>query len=117
MRLKKFPQAEPLLAELYPLTQGDGLPRAASPARCAENYGLCLLRLHRYEQAEPVLLAAADRRAGDAAALARWRDLASGLVELYDATDRPEQARAWRQKLADAARVTTSPATAPASHR
>jgi tetratricopeptide (TPR) repeat protein len=107
MRLKKYQQAEPLLAELYPLAQAKQLPRAASAARCVLNYGICLAQLHKYDLAEPILLAAAKEKPDDAVSLKRFREVTSALAELYDATGRSDQALAWREKSANAS---TAPA-------
>jgi tetratricopeptide (TPR) repeat protein len=66
-------------------------------AMCRANYGRCLLKLRRYEEAEPQLLAGYS---GLAAAFGKEHEQAKRvgtfLVSLYDAWGKPEQAAEWR---------------------
>jgi hypothetical protein len=63
-------------------------------------YGKCLARLEQYEDAEAALLEShRGLQPVYGAADEYTRDVVQGLVDLYDAWGKPEQAAAWRAKL------------------
>lgn len=90
--------AEPIFAEALADGGGDRLApdfRASSEFQ----YGMCLARLGRFEDAEPKLLSAYD-----------WvhehlpgasRPVAAGLVELYTRWQKPEKATEWQQRATE----------------
>ncbi len=68
--------------------------------------GRCLTEARKYGEAEPLLLsgyAGLKEREGILTADRKYllKEAARRLVQLYQATDRPDQAAAWKKKLAD----------------
>ncbi len=61
------------------------------------HYGMCLVELGQYEQAEPLLIEAYPRLPPLPATDAK--DTIRYLANLYDAWGKPEQAAEWRAKL------------------
>ena len=101
---ERFAEAEPLFRRALAgqeKTLGPGHPATVSTAgNLAELYQI----QGRFADAEPLLLAGyeglnrAKSPGGAAGNLRRW--LAGALVEVYEKTDRPEQAKDWRAELA-----------------
>ncbi|RMF81915.1 MAG: hypothetical protein D6744_06590 [Planctomycetota bacterium] len=59
--------------------------------------GDCLLRLQRYDEAEPLLLDAYDDLRDNPTVNPRWpQAVRKRLAELYESTNRPQQAAQWR---------------------
>lgn len=66
-------------------------------------WGACLAALARYEEAEPELLACYEGCVTDHGAThGRCREVADELARLCDATERPDEAAAWRARAAPA---------------
>jgi serine/threonine protein kinase/tetratricopeptide (TPR) repeat protein len=96
-------QAEPILRESVAIFKRLGLPEHEEwwAAEAENTLGCCLTALQHFDQAEPLLLesyqalsaARGESYRGTRAALER-------LVNLYETWGRPEQASAWRAKLA-----------------
>jgi tetratricopeptide (TPR) repeat protein len=99
----KHAEAEPVWRELL---EGRRKVLPAGHWRVGEaeaRLGECLARLERYSEAETLLKAAHGRLAGAAgppAPAAVVRRAVTELVALYEAWGKPEQAAAWRAKLA-----------------
>jgi serine/threonine protein kinase/Tfp pilus assembly protein PilF len=65
------------------------------------NRAYCLLKLNRSEEAEPIMLKCHAQLAKSVGLdHRRTRKVATELAELYDETNRPEQAQKWLQRLA-----------------
>jgi serine/threonine protein kinase len=79
----------------------------------AENvYGRCLVGLHRYEEAEPILVRLFPiirKNYGDVGAL----ESARALMRLYQETGRPEKASQYRALVERDTRLTIGPPSAP----
>jgi hypothetical protein len=64
--------------------------------------GLCMAGLHRYAQAETMLLAAARGLEAVRGARFHWTQVSfKALRDLYAATDRPADAATWASRLVD----------------
>ena len=104
----RLAEAEALFAELNRNVQSASVPPMQS-AGFVLRYGLCLLQLKKYEQAEPLLVDAVQRYGNPTPQTLPWvRKAMNGFVELYEQTGRPAEAAEWRARLA---RVTTAPTT------
>jgi serine/threonine protein kinase/tetratricopeptide (TPR) repeat protein len=110
----KLTASEPPLRESLQLCeQVYENPRPPDSTRCMGIRGMLgevLLRLNRYWEAEPFLLAAYDGLQGHEG---KWERIdcqksIGNLAKLYDAIARPEEAAKWRQKLAESNSTTNS---------
>ena len=113
----KYAEAEPLFAEIYERAQRAPISPIAA-AECAAHYGPCLVKLSRYAEAEQPTLEA-EHRLRETGQLngENARMVCAALVELYDQTNRPDEAARWRARLGElkaAAPEPQQPATAPA---
>jgi tetratricopeptide (TPR) repeat protein len=111
--------AEPLLAEVY----GTAPAARLSPKRAAlliGEYGPCLVRLGRHQQAEAPLVEAQRRlRETGQSASTTMRDVLDALAQVCDHTNRADEAAKWRRQLAEVAaqrapHPASQPTTAPA---
>lgn len=97
----RFDEAEPLLRNVT-TRAAEALPEEHwYRALFRGGLGACLLEMQRYAEAEPELLACHEglvKRFGPDHA--RPRLAAEKLAALYDATQRPAKARAWREQAA-----------------
>jgi tetratricopeptide (TPR) repeat protein/tRNA A-37 threonylcarbamoyl transferase component Bud32 len=108
-------EAEPLLRDAYLGAKGMFVEGDNRTARFRRNYGRCLAKLGRFEEAEPHLLEG-------------YQDLLTALgpdhddtlrsvkylAQLYEAWNRPEDAAVYRALLPPQAEPATPPDTAPA---
>jgi tetratricopeptide (TPR) repeat protein len=93
---QKYSEAEPLYAELYENAARAQIG-AARAARHMSHYGPCLVRLARYEQAEPPLREAYKRlKQTEQYNHERMRVVVEALGELCEKTNRPDEASGWR---------------------
>ncbi|MCH2148817.1 MAG: tetratricopeptide repeat protein, partial [Phycisphaerales bacterium] len=100
LRTGKYMQAISLLQGI----RTERIERADAPAKIAWtelNLGQCLLATGQHEEAEPLLLSAwnqlsSDTEAGSDSASAR--EAAAALVQLYEQTNRPDDAQRYRNK-------------------
>jgi hypothetical protein len=102
---KKFAEAEAPARECLAIREKN-LPDDWLTAATRSTFGLILLEQKKYDQAEPVLLASykglIERRALlYAQGESRLIDTLKLLVQLYEATNRPDQAADWKKKLAE----------------
>jgi len=108
-------EAEPLFAEIYRRAPGSQL----DPASVAEfmcGYGVCLVGMGRYADAEEPLRVAMDRvRKGPDPGGYPMRKLARAMIDLCDHTNRPDEAAKWRTELS-ALQAATQPASQPATN-
>jgi serine/threonine protein kinase/tetratricopeptide (TPR) repeat protein len=108
-------EAEKLFAELFrraPTSQLD--PQNVAEFMCG--YGVCLVALGRYAEAEQPLRAAMDRvRKGSEPDGYHMRSLTLAMIEVCDHTNRPEDAAKWRSELRRL-EATTHPATQATSN-
>jgi eukaryotic-like serine/threonine-protein kinase len=100
----KSAEAEPVLRECLALRE-KVIPDDWRTPSTRSTLGGCLLLEKKYTEAEPLLLSGYDGLAKaqeriPPSSKARFREAAERLVQLYEATDRPEQAAQWKQKLA-----------------
>jgi eukaryotic-like serine/threonine-protein kinase len=70
-------------------------------ANARSQRGHCLVQLGRYEAAEVLLLEAHDALAATGAAPALMVNTMQRLIQLYRLWERPEEAQAWRTRLAE----------------
>jgi hypothetical protein len=76
-------------------------------------YGVCLAKLNRYEEADaPLREAYRLAKARAKVDVHRLRGIMSGLAEVCDHTNRPDEAAKWRAELA-ALQAATQPSTRP----
>jgi tetratricopeptide (TPR) repeat protein len=88
----KLDQAEPFFAELARLA-----PPSPLGASYIAGYGLCLVRLTRYEQAEQPLRAAYERLRDAGPSEARMmQEVVAGLALVADHAGKPDEAARWR---------------------
>ncbi len=95
---------EPILREAVDLIESAVPPLPGSKAVYQSNLGQCLMALDRHAEAEPLLIAAFERLAferGEANSFTRGA--AKALVDLYHATNRPQDAEYWAGKLCEPA--------------
>ncbi len=104
---RRFADAEPLAEELYwRVAEVELPPRHA--AIFVARYGVCLVKLGKYVQAEKPLRDAYERlRQTQQVKSAAMRDVITALAEVCRHTARPEEAEKWRAQL----EATTLPAT------
>src|SRR5262249_48087241 len=103
----RWSQAEAMLREGLAILEAKR-PEEWSRFDTVSRLGASLLAQKKYSEAEPLLLSGyAGLKAREASIPLPSRDrLAEAgdrLVQLYEAWDKPERAREWRQKLAPAA--------------
>jgi tetratricopeptide (TPR) repeat protein len=104
--------AQPLFAELYARAGRARIP-APVAAQLMMNYGPCLVRLGRYEQADAPLREAARRlRETNQAKTPRMRDVLAALAAVCDHTNRAQEAASLRAELQS---LPAPAATRPAS--
>ena len=73
---------------------------------------------HRFAEAEGLLLASYARFEHPNMVTARWRrDALNGLVRLYDAEGKPDEAAKYRALLSDSALTATATGMASSPHR
>jgi tetratricopeptide (TPR) repeat protein/tRNA A-37 threonylcarbamoyl transferase component Bud32 len=115
-------EAEPLAADVYRRAQHSEFSDRELTG-VASKYGVLLVKLGRFADAQVPLLEAHDRlrRAGFTGSKSN-DDVWDALAKTYDATQRPEEAQRLRLDLTkmhastqSATRATTTPTTAPAS--
>ncbi|CAN5701179.1 hypothetical protein BH09PLA1_BH09PLA1_31240 [soil metagenome] len=114
---KKNAEAIPFLKELFESSQrADGDPRWL--ARVGGLYGIQLVTMNRYAEAEPSLRESIDRmRALGGANGPPLREALSALAKVYDATNRVDEAATIRKQIAALPpAATTSPTASPTSH-
>ena len=113
MAMGKPGEAEPLFAEAYRRTPGSEID-VKRAAQIMSRWGICLVELKRYREAEPALREA----------YARLRDtgqtsgpviagVLGALAQVCEATGRPDEAARFQAALLAATRPATAPATAP----
>jgi hypothetical protein len=96
----RYDEAEPLAREAVAKCEiGDGKYYYWVGA-----LGVVLLGQHKYAEAEPLLLQGYEGMAqiglaDHAAVRKRMTEVGGWIVRLYERTNRPEKARAWREKL------------------
>jgi non-specific serine/threonine protein kinase/serine/threonine-protein kinase len=101
--------AEPHFRELYERALGARLP-PADAARLISDYGPCLVRLSKYNQAERPLIEAHKRLVQEGLQREdRMRVVVWALAEMYDHTGRAAEAARWRGELSRL-RAATQPA-------
>ena len=95
--LDRLDDAEAVFSELSELWMA--AHNAQKPLResLQLHYGQCLLKLKRFEEAEPLLLAALRDPGDDRPAANRREQAAQSLIELYEASGRPESAAEHRR--------------------
>ena len=99
--LKRFAEAEPLLAESRAIFTKTPPPLKHFPTWAECWHGASMVGLRRYDKAEPLLLAAERKLRGSRIATRRHhREAEEQLVRLYENWDKPEQAAQWRRELA-----------------
>jgi hypothetical protein len=110
---ERYHEAASLLAHVADPGRIKSLLQADREALLAR-YGVCLVRLDRLVEAEPLLREARSQLSSvtSGAALDRRRDVLRALAELYDRTDRPRDADACRAELIPLLQ-TMPPTTAP----
>jgi serine/threonine protein kinase/tetratricopeptide (TPR) repeat protein len=109
---QKFDEAEPLLADLFHRSrEAKSDPKLA--ARMSAQYGICLLKMHRYADGEAALRESRQRlldaRATGAPEMA---SVVQALAQVCDETSRSQEAAAWRAEL-EKLDATTRPASKP----
>jgi serine/threonine protein kinase len=111
MSLRRSAEAEPLLASLCERAQTAEIAPDQATSYIA-TYGLCLVSLAQFEQAEPLLLDA-KRRMGHMSRVAPSlaQQVLEALALICEKTNRPEQAAQWRAELASFQVATGGPAT------
>ncbi len=109
---ERHSEAEPLYAKLYETGPRAQIPPARAALYLAE-YGPCLVRLKKYEQAEAPLREAYRRiRETNQGTHPKMREVLIALAEMCDHTNRADQAKSFRVELA-AIQSPPSPATQP----
>jgi serine/threonine protein kinase/tetratricopeptide (TPR) repeat protein len=110
---QKFAEAEPVARECLAI-RGKRIPDAWRTFSARGMLGSILLGQKKYAQAEPMLLAsyegmkgsgANDRTVAKATVQNSLRRTLQDLVQLYEATGRPDKAAEWRQRLAESERA------------
>jgi serine/threonine protein kinase/tetratricopeptide (TPR) repeat protein len=110
----RLAEAEPLAADVYRRTQhSEFSPGELTGVAC--KYGVLLVKLGRFADAEAPLLDAHDRLRGSGKVNRAVDDVWDALAKTYDATQRPDEARRLRLELATM-RAATQPASQPLSH-
>jgi tetratricopeptide (TPR) repeat protein len=99
----KFAEAEPLARECLRLRE-KLIPDKWSRFNAQSMLGGSLLGQKKYAEAEPLLLAGYEgmkqrERSIPAASQVRVKETLERLVELYEATNRPEKAAEWKQEI------------------
>jgi hypothetical protein len=99
----KFAEAEPLAREALAIRETES-PDEWTVFHASSLLGASLLGQKKYAEAEPVLLAGAEALEQHAAKTpapdkSRLADAITSLVQLYEATNQPDKAAAWRAKL------------------
>jgi serine/threonine protein kinase len=107
----RYDEAEPFAREAIAINQVRDVKRYY----WVSALGAILLGKQKYAEAEPLLLEGyegmkQDKIADHPAVRRRMAEVAGWIVRLYEATNQPEQARAWREKL-----KATQPSAAPAA--
>ncbi len=119
LKQQKYAEAEPMLRECLAIRER-ARPDEWTIFSARSMLGECLLGRKRYAEAEPLLVQGYEglkireamiRPINKARAL---REAAERVVWLYEAWGKPEQAAAWRAKLAETASAPPQPAPAPA---
>jgi serine/threonine protein kinase/tetratricopeptide (TPR) repeat protein len=105
MMEQKFVEAEPFVRELLAI-QERTVPDHWWTFDDRSLVGACLLGQKKYAEAEPLLLSGYEgmkkREATLSASGKVWlKDALERVIQLYEETDRPDQAAEWKQKLAD----------------
>jgi eukaryotic-like serine/threonine-protein kinase len=97
---KKYDAAEPVAREAVALNQPEGYKRSLNTSVL----GAVLLAQKNYSEAEPLLLQGCQGMkelvAHSPVRLRQLRLAVEWIVRLYDETNQPDKARAWREKLA-----------------
>jgi tetratricopeptide (TPR) repeat protein len=94
-----FPEAESRFADLHERAARAGLP-AATAARYRSGYGVCLAAMARYADAEaPLLESYSQLKATKQQRHEDMHNVVAGLAEVYQHTNRPEQAAQYRAEL------------------
>jgi eukaryotic-like serine/threonine-protein kinase len=96
---KRYAEAEPIYAEVYERAARSQLaPPVAAPLM--SGYGPCLVKLAKYADADQPLREAHRRwNELNQPTNPRMRDIVSGLVEVCERTNRPQEAAQWRAEL------------------
>ncbi len=99
-RQDKVPEAAQTLAHALKIFQNNNVRDSILGAVIKQEYGKCLAKMARYDQAEPYLIDSIEELTASAGP--RHRRTRSGikaLIDLYDAWGKPEKAAEWRAKL------------------
>jgi eukaryotic-like serine/threonine-protein kinase len=102
---EKFDEAESSARECLAIRER-ALPDDWRTFAARSLLGGCLLRQKKYAEAEPALLSGYEGMHQRETVIPptdepRLREASQRLVQLYEATDRPDQAARWKQKLAE----------------
>jgi serine/threonine protein kinase/tetratricopeptide (TPR) repeat protein len=116
---EKFDEAEKLARE-YVAIYEKKVPTDWRTYEARTTLGCCLVRLKRYAEAEPLLLSGYEGLREHATEIpGGWKGRASGdlqcLVQLYEATGRPDLGSEWRKKCQEFDRTTQTPQAPRAS--
>jgi serine/threonine protein kinase/tetratricopeptide (TPR) repeat protein len=108
----RYDEAEPLAREAVAMRQGGDVKRYY----WVSALGAVLLGKHKYAEAEPLMLQGYqgmkhDELADHPGLKRRMAEVAGWLVRLYEATNQPEEAREWREKIGVHAETKTPPKT------
>jgi tetratricopeptide (TPR) repeat protein len=97
---ERFDEAEPLAREAIAMDQTEG---STQRGYWVSALGAVLLGQQKYNEAEPRLLEGYEGlkkvEASHPAARIRMTEVAGWIVRLYEATNQPEKARVWRERL------------------
>jgi non-specific serine/threonine protein kinase/serine/threonine-protein kinase len=105
LRQERFAEAEPLARECLAIREKTA-PDDWVTVNTRNCLGECLLGQQKYQEAESLLVSAYEglmrlKKELPAHARAYPREAAQRLVQLYEATGRPEKAAEWTRKLAE----------------
>jgi eukaryotic-like serine/threonine-protein kinase len=96
----KMSEAEPVLSRLVEISKGTMPEKAMNRLLFQTKYGDCLLKLKRWDEAEPQLLSSYQgmmEKLGGKNGRTQW--VLAKVVELYDAWEKPEKAAEYRALL------------------
>jgi tetratricopeptide (TPR) repeat protein len=117
-RLGRYAEAEPYLREALELRLRDLGAEHFATAVSMLHLGACLALQSRFDEAEPMLLAAEVIWTEHSASAPQTREARQALVDLYRAWDRPEHLAHWEAKSArrpNAGGPASQPAATPRS--